>query len=53
MSSSRFPVVRIPDQPYLSRIQDNVANFISAPIQALNATPIMGAAPPPGFCRNC
>lgn len=45
MPSSRFPVLRGPDIQQ-SRVQDNVQAVLGPVAQALQSTPIMGAAPP-------
>lgn len=45
MASSRFPVLRGPDAQQ-SRVQDNVQGVLGPVAQALQSTPIMGAAPP-------
>ena len=46
MVASRFPIIRGLD-PLVSRLQDNVSALVGPVAEALQSTPIMGAAPPP------
>lgn len=43
---TRIAKIRTPEQPELSRVQDNIARTVEPVARALQGTPIMGAAPP-------
>lgn len=50
MASSQFPILRTPEQPQQSRVQDGIANVMGPVARALQNTPIMGA-PAPAWIR--
>lgn len=50
MASSQFPILRTPEQPQQSRVQDGIASVVNPAVKALQNTPIMGA-PPPAWIR--
>jgi|ERR1700755_929071 len=47
MPSSRFSLLRQEGDPLASRLQDNINTVLQPLAKNLNATPIMGAPPPP------
>lgn len=46
MASSQFPILRTPEQPQQSRVQDGIASVFNPVAKALQNTPIMGAPAP-------